>query len=253
MELDEAIAILVELLRDNRAGQYGYDLYARVGAESLARRLYPNEHYLDQQIRELSPIFYEAAWELCRRGIVRPGIRSAGEQAVEEGGYSLTVAGRAALQHLDAATILLAQPGSLAATFAGYRDRFGTGFHQRAMEAIKCRNAEAWLGSCAMTGAAAESILLAVAIAKLGDEEQVLRTYRQARGRQQVLNMIVGQANQATRNALSTFAGIISLWRDDASHGQESPIETANADEALRQLLHMCQWVNREWDNLTAQ
>jgi len=31
-----------------------------------------------------------------------------------------------------------------------------------------------------------------------------------------------------------------------------SPIGTANVDEALRQLLHMCQWVDREWENLTA-
>jgi hypothetical protein len=29
MELDEAIAILIELLRTQRAGNYGYDLYAR--------------------------------------------------------------------------------------------------------------------------------------------------------------------------------------------------------------------------------
>jgi hypothetical protein len=255
MELDEAIAIFIELLRTQRAGNYGYDLYARTGAEAAALRLHPHAHQRDRlelAMRELSPLFYEAAWELCRRGIVRPGVRRTGEQAVEEGGYSLTVAGRAALQDLDAATILLAQPGSLAATLAGYQNRFGGGFHQRAFEAIKCRNAEAWLACCAMVGAAAESVLLALAIAKTGDEEQVLRTYRHARGRQAVLNLIIGQANAPMRNTLTTFAGIVSLWRDDAAHGQASPIGTANADEALRQLLHMCQWVNREWGNLIA-
>jgi hypothetical protein len=253
MELDEAIAILLDLLRRGQAGSYGYDLYARTGAEVAARRRHPQEHYIDVHLRELSPIFFEAAWELCRRGIVRPGVRRSGEQAVEEGGYSLTVAGRVALENLDEATILIAQPGSLAATFNGYRRRFGDGFHQRAMEAIRCRNAEAWLACCAMVGAAAESVLLAIAITKENDEEAVLRTYRSARGRQAVMNMIVGQANASMRNTLTTFAGIVSLWRDDAAHGQASPIETSNADEALRQLLHMCQWVDREWDNLTAK
>ncbi|MCP3394602.1 hypothetical protein NLM27_38270 [Bradyrhizobium sp. CCGB12] len=252
MDLDEAIAILLELLRNDRARNYGYDLYARTGAEFAARQRHPHEHYLDGPVRELSPIFYEAAWELCRRGIVRPGVRRSGEQAVEEGGYSLTVAGRAALANLDAATILIAQPGSLAATFNGYRQLFGDGFHQRAMEAIRCRNAEAWLACCAMVGAAAESILLAIAITKEGDEERVLRVYRGNRGRQAVLNMIIGQADVQRRNTLTTFAGIVSLWRDDAAHGRASPIDTSNADEALRQLLHMCQWVDREWDNLTA-
>ena len=103
-----------------------------------------------------------------------------------------------------------------------------------------------------MVGAAAEAVLLAVAIAKEGDEELVLRTYRGTRGRQAMLNMIVGQADANRRNNLTTFAGIVSLWRDDAAHGRASPIDTANADEALRQLLHMCQWVAHEWDNLTA-
>lgn len=251
MDLDEAIAILLDLLRNDRARNYGYDLYARNGAEFAARQRYPHEHYLEGPLRELSPIFYEAAWELCRRGIVRPGVRRSGEQAVDEGGYSLTVAGRAALANLDTATILIAQPGSLAATFDGYRPLFGDGFHQRAIEAIKCRNAEAWLACCAMVGAAAELVLLTIAITKEEDEERVLRTYRGNRGRQAVLNMIVGQADAQRRNTLTTFAGIVSLWRDDAAHGQASPIDTSNADEALRQLLHMCQWVAREWDNLT--
>jgi hypothetical protein len=153
---------------------------------------------------------------------------------------------------MDDAAILLVQPGSLAATFEGYGPLFGDGFQQRAMEAIRCRNAEAWLACCAMVGAAAESILLALAMTKTGDEEGVMRTYKQARGRQALLNLIVGQANAPTRNTLTTFAGIVSLWRDDSAHGRASSISTANADEALRQLLHMCQWVAREWDNLTA-
>lgn len=121
MDLDEAIAILLDLLRNGRAGSYGYDLYARTGAEAAARQRHPHEHYPEMALRELSPTFFEAAWELCRRGIVRPGVRRSGEQAVEEGGYSLTVAGRAALANLDNATILIAQPGSLAATFNGYQ------------------------------------------------------------------------------------------------------------------------------------
>ncbi len=253
MELDEAIAELIQLLRAGRASGYGYDLYARRGAEAAAARLHANDHMrLEQATVELSPIFFEAAWELCRRGIVRPGVKRSGDQAVDEGGYSLTLAGRGALADLDETSLLLAQPGSLSATLNGFRARFGDGFAQRAMEVIQCRNAQAWLGCCAMVGAAAESILLALAIAKSGNEENVLAIYRQAGGRQRVLNLIVGQPTAHRRDTLTTFAGIISLWRDEAAHGQSSPISTANADEALRQLLHMCQWVDREWVQLIA-
>ncbi len=252
MELDDAIAALIDLLQKGQAGHYGYELYTRRGAEVMAQRLRPDDPFRDELIRDLSPVFYEAAWELCRRGIVRPGVTRTGEQAVEEGGYSLTAAGRAALPNLDAASLLIFQPGALAATFTGYRGRFGDSFYQRALEAIKCRNAEAWLACCAMAGAAGEAILLALAIAKTNDELMVLRTYGYASGWRQVLNMIVGQADQARRDTLTTFTGIISLWRDEAAHGRASPLGTANADEALRQLLHMSQWVDREWAALTA-
>jgi hypothetical protein len=40
----------------------------------------------------------------------------------------------------------------------------------------------------------------ALAIAKVGDEERVLKTYRQAGGRQRGLNLIVTQANAARRD-----------------------------------------------------
>jgi hypothetical protein len=253
MKLDEAIAILIELLQAGRAGSYGYDLFARRGAEEAVSRMRLPPLQDQQVIRDLSPVFYEAAWELCRRGIVRPGIKKSGDQAVEEGGYSITEAGKTALAALDPSTILLAQPGSLAAALASYRAQFGDGFHQRALEAIKCRNAEAWLACCAMTGAAAESVLLALAITKVGDEEQVLKAYRQSSGRQRVLKLVVGQATAIRRDTLTTFSGIISMWRDEAAHGRATPLGTANADEALRQLLHMCQWVDREWAALTAQ
>jgi len=112
MELDEAIAILIDLLKNEQAGRYGYDLYARRGAEAAALRLHPhNPDPRAQTMRDLSPVFYEAAWELCRRGLVRPGVRTADSQAVEEGGYSLTAAGRAALPTLDIAYAPGEDPG----------------------------------------------------------------------------------------------------------------------------------------------
>ena len=253
MDLDEAIALTLELLQAGQAENYGYDLYPEDVARAAAERQHRQDHQAQQRAGiELSPIFMEAAWELCRRGIVRPGVQRAGAQVVDRGGYSLTVAGAAALGQLDVTFILITQPGSLAATFAEYRPRYGEGFHQRAQEAIKCRNAEAWLACCAMAGAAAESVLLALAIDKVGNEKDVLGKYRRAGGRQKVLNIIVGKANANTRNSLTAFSGIISFWRDEAAHGRASPISTANADAALRQLLHMCQWVDREWAALTA-
>ncbi len=251
MNLDEAIAFTLERLQVGEVAEYGYDLYPMRVARAASQQQQQDQREWERTAHELAPIFMDAAWELCRRGFVRPGVRDGRGQAVDQGGYSVTVAGAAALEELDTTAILIAQPGSLAETFAGYRQRYGAGFHQRAQEAIKCRNSEAWLACCAMAGAAAESVLLSLAVAKVEDEADVLKMYGRAGGRQKVLNSIVGTAKPHVRVTLTTFANIISLWRDEAAHGQESLIGAANADEVLRQLLEMCQWVEREWETLT--
>jgi len=252
MELDQAIALTVVALQRGVAGYYGYDLYPSMVARQEAEAAGKTGHELDNLAREWGPFFLDAAWELCRRGMVRPGIKRPGQQAVPEGGYSLTIVGQGSLADLDNSTVLLLQPGSLAATFAGFGDIFGPGFQQRSQEAIKCRNAEAWLACCAMSGAAAEAILLAAAEAKLHDQDAVLAIYLSTGGRGKIINVLVGQAKLPVQATLKAFTGIISHWRDEASHGQTSEVNMPNADEALRQLLHMCQWVNKEWQTLTA-
>src|SRR5208283_1226627 len=63
---------------------------------------------------------------------------------------------------------------------------------QRATEAAKCHQFGNYLACCAMCGAAAESALLAIAIAKTSNEESVLREYRSGGGRQKVMAKIFG-------------------------------------------------------------
>jgi hypothetical protein len=45
MDLDEAIAMLIDLLQRSQASGYGYDLYPRRGAEEAALRLQPHDPY----------------------------------------------------------------------------------------------------------------------------------------------------------------------------------------------------------------
>lgn len=207
----------------------------------------------DIKARELYPAFEEASWRLSLRGILRPGVNAYGAQAVDEGGYSLTEVGKERLASLDTSEALLIQSNSLIQTFIQFHERYGLGFSQRAHVAVRCRDACAWLASCVMCGAAAEAVLLAIAAAKIGDEEAVLAEYKAAGGRRRVLNKIAHGAKPYIAEQLKAFTGIISIWRDVASHGTETAISIANSDEALRQLLHFCQWADKEWDTLTAQ
>lgn len=251
MNVDQALGLSIHALKEGAAAHYGYDFYASTAAQ-FASNLATTDHREREELRRrYYPFFEEAGWVLSLRGILRPGVREVLGQAAETGGYTLTAAGLERLADLNDADVLLYQSSALLDTFSGYEDRFGFGFAQRSAEAIKCRDASAWLASCVMSGAAAEAVLLSIAVAKNGTEEEVLNTYKRANGRRAILNMIIGDAARHRREQLTAFTGIISVWRDEAGHGAATQISTANADEALRQLLHMCQWAVREWDALT--
>lgn len=250
MNHQEAVGNAILALKAGEASQYGYDYYSHKVARWVADRETKNGQEAANLAVEYTPFFEEAGWTLSLRGLLRPGVRSFRAQAVEEGGYSLTSNAANQLAELDEFDVLVFQSGALSETFHGYVDKFGESFAQRAIEAIACRDSSAWLACCVMSGAAAEVILLSIAEAKVGDRDQVLDAYRRAHGRQNILNLIIGQAPEHRRRTLTAFAGIISIWRDEAGHGAATSINTANADEALRQLLHMCQWVSKEWEAL---
>src|SRR5262249_19970960 len=152
----------------------------------------------------LSPFFYDAAWGLCRRGVLRPGIKDMSGAGPVNGasaeGYNLTAVGRSWIEQ-GVPDVLLVDPDRLSQLFDKLSPRFGPGFLQRANEAVRCHRFGAYLGCCAMCGAAAESILLAVAVAKSGDERATLATYQTAKGRRRVIESVVGQAAQAIASA----------------------------------------------------
>src|SRR5262249_33070917 len=117
--------------------------------------------------------FYDAAWELARIGVLRPGANmprgvGMGGQLFTGDGFSITQFGREWLR--DASSRPIRDPSRLAEVLQGFGTRFGQGYAQRATEAAKTYRTANYLACCVMAGAAAESILLAIAIAKVKDE-----------------------------------------------------------------------------------
>ena len=264
--LDEAIIFTLAQLRDSdgadavaaagarmraAGSSYGYDVYAPTLARKWALGESDNPTTWDRAARDASGAFFEATWELCRRGILRPGVRAISEQGVNDGGgYCLTSYGREWLREATEEHFVSLQPGALAAAFERYRGKFGAGYYQRAQEAIRCRSAEAWLGAVTMVGAAAESILLALAIARNGEEDSVMRAYMARDGRKGVLNMLTNQASPALARALTSGMSLLSYWRDTSGHAQALAISSSEAEQALRELLTLSQFASDNWDEL---
>ena len=231
---------------------YGYEAHPANIAFRFADRVSSAGIDKERIALENSTIIYEACWELCRRRVLRPGVLHFNKQATADGGYCLTSFGRQWIKDADETDLIVLNSGSLSTVLASYKNRYGDGFYQRSQEAIRCRQSEAWLACCAMVGAASESVLLALAITAKKDEVYVLSEYLSKSGRSKIVNMLVGKKPKYQSETLSTFMGLLSYWRDDAAHGQFSEIGVANADEALRQLLHLCQWADKNWASLTA-
>jgi hypothetical protein len=104
-----------------------------------------------------------------------------------------------------------------------------------------------------MCGAAAESILLALAIDHRGNAREVLREYRTAQGRVRVENHLLGQVGEPTRSRFRAFMDLLNFWRDDSSHGTLSTIADPEAYDALSRLLRLAHFATDHWAVLTSK
>jgi hypothetical protein len=263
MHIDDAAAFIVNVLRNPRTDDgypsYEYDVWLPKVILAYIREVERSTEQIQSLYRgrrslELSPFFYDAAWHLCRRGILRPGIQDVTGAGPVHGasaeGYNLTAVGRSWIEQ-GAQAVFLADPDRLSQMFDKLSPPFGPGFLRRATEAVRCHRFGAYLGCCAMCGAAAESILLAVATAKSGNEGTVLATYRSTSGRRRVVDSVIGQARSMIAEPFRSATGLLSFWRDDAAHGLASEISEIEAHEALARFLRFAQFATDNWDQLT--
>lgn len=250
MKHEDALKKIVEALKSDkpqtRYSQYGYDIYI----PSLIRSNYDANEFCD-----VSRVFFAAAWELCRRGILRPGISCMGAQATDEGnggaGFSVTPFGEKWLSEEDFDTFVPTEPERFGELLADCKLLFGPGYHERAQEAIRCYGAHAYLATCAMCGAAAESILLAIAIERTGDEAAILQGYQSRNGRLSLENEVFGQAKREIKSIMESMNGLLKHWRDEAAHGKSSKICETEAYLALQTLLRVSIQMSRYWSELT--
>lgn len=217
----------------------------------------------DEQEPLVTP-FYDAAWTLCRRGVLRPGAAvPAGQTGAQMGqrfnaapfygdGYSLTAWGREWVRKVSSERSALPHDSTrMTEVLHQFKSRFGDGYAQRASEAVSDWWSGNYLSACTMAGAAAESILLATAIAKTKNEAKVLSEYRRSSGRRHVINLVAAGAAHAVEQQFTNALGILSYWRDDAGHGIASTIAEIEAYEAISRLLRLAQFTSDHWSALT--
>lgn len=261
IEPDEEVAFhfIVRYLRENQRGSvssYGYDLYLpHVVCHFLSTVHKMDSPHGTKQWRAVSPVFLNAAWELARRGVLRPGVSSFQSQATDDGsggsGFSVTTAGRRWLAESGQYEFVPIEPSRFAKQLASFTPRFGTGFEERSQEAIRCYGALAYVACTAMCGAAAESILLALAIQKKGDQAAVEKDYFGAGGRGRIEKLVLSNQKAPVQEEVRGYLSLLKYWRDSAAHGHRTGIGDNEAYTALAVLLRFVQFASDRWSELT--
>lgn len=267
IDLQDAINFIVHYLRSDLRGRdwarYGhrqYDVYLNFVLRTFFEENGATEDQLSALLHRtnstLSPTFMTAAWELCRRGILRPGIRDLSGQATSDGsgglGFSVTEIGERWLRDSADQDVVPPTPGRLPQMFAEAGQRFGPGFVERAQEAVAAYNAVAYMACCAMCGAAAESIILALAIEKKGAEKPILNMYVTGQGRGRVETFLLGGQPEPMREEFQRYTILLKYWRDSSAHGKAVRIQEPEAYQSLALLLRFALFARDRWDELTA-
>lgn len=257
--LEDAILFTVTFLRGGSSASdgyasYGYELYV----PNVVRNYYRETHNREisegsSEERLIARPFLDAAWELCRRGVLRSGVKTLNLQSTHDGsagsGFSVTAFGRVWLDEPAHDTFVPTEPERFAQLLEPYKRKFGLGFHERAQQAIRCYGAHAYFACCAMCGAAAESMMLAAATAKFGETE-VAKIYAGATGRSKIENALTGQVEDRLRRELQSCTNLLKYWRDSSAHGLALNIGDNEAFTSIALLLRLAVSVDQNWVQL---
>ncbi len=251
---DDAFAFLVQELRAGRAGDQPmrkFDLVADVAVSTyLAAYEQPFQRPASgwgrhaPTVERIWPLLMDAAYELCRRGVLRPGPRGEPDGGGVRG-FVLTAFGKEWLAKSDHEALAITLPGRFEQLVSPYGSRFGKGFLARVLEAVKGYHAGLYLACCTMCGAASESILLQLAIAELG-ETAALGLYDR-KGRNELKKEFLKNKTPWQRDGFERHFSILGYARDDAGHGKVSMLTEHDAFLAMLALFRLAQFSDKEF------
>lgn len=245
---EDATNYLMKFLRDppNNTENYpdfGYEIYLdtlliHYGIEVLGFSRQGVSMWQNER-DTISPLFMDACWELCTRGILRPYTRKVSGQGSNNPGFSVTAYGRQWLNESGLDDYVPTAPGRFAQMLEPYSRVFGSTFHLRAQEAVNCYNSHTFLASCSMSGAAAETILRETA------KKLELSCYNKE-NLTRVRNEII-KNKPKVREGLMAYSDIVKYWRDSGMHHSEFEINSNIAYISLALLLRLAMFCKEQW------
>lgn len=183
---------------------------------------------------------------ICRLGILRPGRRLKPDDGIG-GRFSLTKDGRQQLRAAAAHGLVAVAGSAIVSELEPHARLFGEAFIERVVDAVTSHGAGAHLACCAMCGAAAETVLLALAIALGGPVEAVMNEYRASSGRRALMRRIRNGLPSTASSQIESYAKPLDYWRDAASHGLPARVLSGTAFQNLQLVRQLANFVAELW------
>ncbi|WP_016949949.1 hypothetical protein [Anabaena sp. PCC 7108] len=200
--------------------------------------------------------FYDAAWYFCSRGILRPAPLNNQEELQYPKNFCakflLTSFGKKWISKCEINECIPSEHGRFSKLLSDRDNLFGQGYQSRSQEALSCYRSQNYFACCVMCGATYESVLLALAIKKSGNEQDILDKYKSSRGRTTIENILIGQLNGFIKADFRKYSELLKYWRDDAAHGASLNIGEEEAFTSLILLLRFIQYAEKNFSVLTS-
>ncbi|MDA1209245.1 MAG: hypothetical protein O2904_04425 [bacterium] len=257
---DNALAALISVIKQGKANRQEYDVHADRAVREYLIELGCTADEINKRLaNQFVALFADAAWELVRLGVLRLGAKNNfwNAQILHNGntdnfGFSLTEYGKEWLEKYDQEDFVPIEPNAFGKLIEKYGTKFGTGFLERAAEANKCYRTGAYNACTAMCGAAAESIILNLVIAKDGNEENVIKDYKSAGGREKMKNILLGAKATRIKQHLNGLFDLLSYWRDESAHGIAMRHDEYEAQSSIHLLIKYAKFAESNYKELTS-
>lgn len=251
---DEAYNILIAALRRYTAPNHEFDMEKVIYGYANSYQARGAGNFVYNPCQPTAAPFYSAIWRLCVRGILAPlpdMVNPPHGRAVAGARFTVTEYGAKWLSGISEYDCGPSEYGRFSQLLSNHSQRLGDGYHARSQEAVSCYRAQTYLACCAMCGAAAESITLALAIAKKGNEEEVIKDYGGSGGRGKIERFLLANQNGHITKNLPNYTSLLNEWRDVAAHGDAPIVGEEEAFTGLMLLLRFARFADERWSDIT--
>lgn len=221
-----------------------------------------NEELIKQvlQVKDLSNevkgLFVDTCWYLALQGIIRPSTIypytiTGGTWGANGMNFSITESGKEWLEKHTGEYFIFTTAVQYTELIKPFSSNFEEAFMIRSKEAASCYQSCNYYATCAMAGAATESIILSIGAKKLGSEEEVKKSYRNAGGRKNLLKKIMDGLYKDLKDSFDNYTGMLTYWRNESAHASNNNITKFDALNSLEKLLNFSRLVHTKWDSFS--